>query len=83
MIKGRLCTVSADLPPSIIRIKNPEDGELFDQSQEGLLVAAGVRMSELPLKDCAQGVKRRKRTVVPLSESTRIRCDDCGFLWTV
>ena len=64
---------------SIIRIKNPEDGELFDQSQEGL-VAAGVRMSELPLKDCAQGVKKKKADSSSFAESTRIRCDDCGFL---
>ncbi|XP_070077286.1 zinc finger protein 407 isoform X2 [Equus caballus] len=64
---------------SIIRIKNPEDGELIDQSEDGL-IATGVRISELPLKDCAQGVRKKKSEGSSFGESTRIRCDDCGFL---
>ncbi|CAK7305825.1 Zinc finger protein 407 [Vulpes lagopus] len=64
---------------SIIRIKNPEDGELLDQSEEGL-ITTGVRISELPLKDCAQGMKKKKSDGGSFGESTRIRCDDCGFL---
>uniref|UniRef100_A0A4W2IC83 Zinc finger protein 407 n=1 Tax=Bos indicus x Bos taurus TaxID=30522 RepID=A0A4W2IC83_BOBOX len=77
--KGQAVYSFGRFDSSIIRIKNPEDGELFDQSQEGL-VAAGVRMSELPLKDCAQGVKKKKADSSSFVESTRIRCDDCGFL---
>ncbi|KAM9677127.1 zinc finger protein 407 [Dama dama] len=77
--KGQAVYSFGRFDSSIIRIKNPEDGELFDQSQEGL-VAAGVRMSELPLKDCAQGVKKKKADGSSFAESTRIRCDDCGFL---
>lgn len=77
--KGQAVYSFGRFDSSIIRIKNPEDGELFDQSQEGL-VAAGVRMSELPLKDCAQGVKKKKADSSSFAESTRIRCDDCGFL---
>uniref|UniRef100_A0A8B9YD99 Zinc finger protein 407 n=1 Tax=Bos mutus grunniens TaxID=30521 RepID=A0A8B9YD99_BOSMU len=77
--KGQAVYSFSRFDSSIIRIKNPEDGELFDQSQEGL-VAAGVRMSELPLKDCAQGVKKKKADSSSFAESTRIRCDDCGFL---
>ncbi|XP_054982068.1 zinc finger protein 407 [Sorex araneus] len=64
---------------SIIRIKSPEDGELVVQPEEGLL-AAGVRVSELPFKDCAQGLKKKKPEGSSFGESTRIRCDDCGFL---
>ncbi|KAI6053019.1 zinc finger protein 407 isoform X1 [Marmota monax] len=64
---------------SIIRIKNPEDGELIDQSEEGMMTA-GVRITELPLKDCVQSLKKRKAEGGSFSESTRIRCDDCGFL---
>ncbi|KAB0378991.1 hypothetical protein FD755_010569 [Muntiacus reevesi] len=77
--KGQAVYSFSRFDSSIIRIKNPEDGELFDRSQEGL-VAAGVRMSELPLKDCAQGVKKKKADGSSFAESTRIRCDDCGFL---
>ncbi|KAL1773503.1 zinc finger protein 407, partial [Sigmodon hispidus] len=65
---------------SIIRIKTSEDGELVDQLEEGLM-ATGVRVSELPPKDCAaQGLKKRKVEGGSFGESTRIRCDDCGFL---
>ncbi|XP_028624785.1 zinc finger protein 407 [Grammomys surdaster] len=63
---------------SIIRIKT-EDGELVEQPEEGLMATAG-RVSELPLKDCAQGLKKKKAEGSSFGESTRIRCDDCGFL---
>lgn len=64
---------------SIIRIKNPEDGESIEQCEEGL-VTAGVSVAESPGKDCAQGVKKKKSEGGSCGESTRIRCDDCGFL---
>nr|XP_035127259.2 zinc finger protein 407 isoform X2 [Callithrix jacchus] len=77
--KGQAVYSFGRFDSSIIRIKNPEDGELIDQSEEGL-IATGVRISELPLKDCAQGVKKKRSEGNCLGESTRIRCDDCGFL---
>nr|XP_016789382.3 zinc finger protein 407 [Pan troglodytes] len=77
--KGQAMYSFGRFDSSIIRIKNPEDGELIDQSEEGL-IATGVRISELPLKDCAQGVKKKKSEGSSIGESTRIRCDDCGFL---
>lgn len=64
---------------SIIRIKNPEDGELVDPAEEGLIATAG-RASESPLRDCVPGVKKRRCEGSSFGESTRIRCDDCGFL---
>ncbi|XP_037365563.1 zinc finger protein 407 [Talpa occidentalis] len=63
---------------SIIRIKSPEDGELMGHSEAGLV--AGVRTGELPVKDAAQGARKKKSEGASLGESSRIRCDDCGFL---
>lgn len=77
--KGQAVYSFGRFDSSIIRIKNAEDGESLDQSEEGLM-AAGVRISELPLKDCAPGVKKKKPEGGAFGESTRIRCDDCGFL---
>ncbi|XP_027623926.1 zinc finger protein 407 isoform X2 [Tupaia chinensis] len=77
--KGQAMYSFGRFDSSIIRIKNSEDGELMDQSEEGLL-AMGVRISELPLKDCTQGLKKKKAEGTSFGESTRIRCDDCGFL---
>ncbi|KAH0500509.1 Zinc finger protein 407 [Microtus ochrogaster] len=77
--KGQTMYSFGRFDSSIIRIKTSEDGELVDQSEEGLL-AAGVRVSELPPKDCVQGLKKRKVEGSSFGESTRIRCDDCGFL---
>ncbi|XP_008072130.1 zinc finger protein 407 [Carlito syrichta] len=77
--KGQALYSFGRFDSSIIRIKNPDDGELIDQSEEGL-VATGVRISELPLKDCVQGAKKKKPEGSSFGESTRIRCDDCGFL---
>ncbi|XP_058532841.1 zinc finger protein 407 [Ochotona princeps] len=77
--KGQAVYRCSRFDSSIVRIKNPEDGELLEQSEEAL-VTAGGRASELPLKDGAQGLKRKKPEGTPFGESTRIRCDDCGFL---
>ncbi|KAM5222270.1 zinc finger protein 407 [Ctenodactylus gundi] len=72
--KGQATYSFGRFDSSIIRIKNSEDGELIDHSEEGLL-AMGMKIS-----DCAQGLKKRKMEGSSFSESTRIRCDDCGFL---
>ncbi|KAM8781208.1 zinc finger protein 407 [Rhynchonycteris naso] len=64
---------------SIIRIRNPEDGESAEPPEEGPL-ASDMRARKLPLKDCAQGPKKKKAEGGPFGESPRIRCDDCGFL---
>ncbi|XP_066103706.1 zinc finger protein 407 [Saccopteryx bilineata] len=77
--KGQAVYSVGPFDPSIIRIKNPEDGEPADSPEEGTL-ATDVRARELPLKDCAQGLKKKKAEGGSFSESPRIRCDDCGFL---
>lgn len=77
--KGQAVYTFGRFDSSIIRIKNPEDGESIEQCEEGL-VTAGVSVAESPGKDCAQGVKKKKSEGGPCGESTRIRCDDCGFL---
>ncbi|XP_037662337.1 zinc finger protein 407 [Choloepus didactylus] len=77
--KGQATYSFGRFDSSIIRIRNPEDGELVDQSEESL-IATGVRIGELPLKDSALGVKKKKSEGSSFGESTRIRCDDCGFL---
>ncbi|XP_006874606.1 PREDICTED: zinc finger protein 407 [Chrysochloris asiatica] len=77
--KGQAVYSFGRFDSSIIRIKNSEDGELVEQSEEGL-VASGVRISELPFKDSAPGAKKKKSEGSCFAESTRIRCDDCGFL---
>lgn len=76
--KGQTMYSFGRFDSSIIRIKT-EDGELVEQPEEGLMVAGG-KVSELPLKDCAQGLKKKKVEGSSFGESTRIRCDDCGFL---
>lgn len=76
--KGQTMYSFGRFDSSIIRIKT-EDGELVEQPEEGL-TATGGRVSELPLKDCAQGLKKKKVEGGSFGESTRIRCDDCGFL---
>lgn len=76
--KGQTMYSFGRFDSSIIRIKT-EDGELIEQPEEGLMVTGG-RVSELPLKDCAQGLKKKKIEGSSFGESTRIRCDDCGFL---
>ncbi|XP_053769433.1 zinc finger protein 407 isoform X2 [Desmodus rotundus] len=77
--KGQAMYSFGRFDSSIIRIKTPEDGELIDPSEEGLITTEG-RVSESPLKDCAQGMKKKKCEGSSFGESTRIRCDDCGFL---
>ncbi|XP_054439761.1 zinc finger protein 407 [Pteronotus mesoamericanus] len=77
--KGQAMYSFGRFDSSIIRIKNSEDGELIDPPEEGL-IAAEVRMSESPLKDCAQVAKKKKCEGSSCGESPRIRCDDCGFL---
>ncbi|XP_007950931.2 zinc finger protein 407 [Orycteropus afer afer] len=77
--KGQAVYSFGRFDSSIIRIRTPEDGELIEPSEAGL-VTAGVRVSELPLKDPTPGGKKKKLEGTCFGESTRIRCDDCGFL---
>ncbi|XP_036891767.1 zinc finger protein 407 [Sturnira hondurensis] len=77
--KGQATYSFGRFDSSIIRIKDPEDGELIDPSEDGLVAAEG-RVSASPLKDCAPGAKKKKCEGSSFGESTRIRCDDCGFL---
>ncbi|XP_036615204.1 zinc finger protein 407 [Trichosurus vulpecula] len=76
--KGRSMYTFDQFDSSIVRIKNHEDDDPAEQSEESLI--AGVKINELPFKDPIQGLKRKKPEGNSLIESTRIRCDDCGFL---
>ncbi|KAM9387058.1 zinc finger protein 407 [Phaethornis superciliosus] len=65
---------------SIVRLKSHQDGEAADHS-EGQM-SDGVKANELTAKaePSPSGGKKKKSEVISLGESTRIRCDDCGFL---
>ncbi|NXP73766.1 ZN407 protein, partial [Ramphastos sulfuratus] len=79
--KGKATHNFAKFDSSIVRLKGHQDGEAIDQSAEGQL-SGGVRASELPVKaePSPNGGKKKKSEGISLGESTRIRCDDCGFL---
>lgn len=77
--KGQATYSVGRFDSSIVRIRSPEDGELVDPAEEGLMATAGG-VSESPLRDCVQGVKKKRCEGGSFGESTRIRCDDCGFL---
>ncbi|NXS47391.1 ZN407 protein, partial [Balaeniceps rex] len=66
---------------SIVRLKSHRDGEATDHSAEGQM-SGGVKASELTVKadPSPSGGKKKKSEGISLGESTRIRCDDCGFL---
>ncbi|XP_069709380.1 zinc finger protein 407 isoform X2 [Phaenicophaeus curvirostris] len=66
---------------SIVRLKSHQDGEATDHSAEGQ-VSGGVKAPELPVKadSSPSSGKKKKSEGISLGESTRIRCDDCGFL---
>ncbi|XP_072460189.1 zinc finger protein 407 isoform X2 [Notamacropus eugenii] len=76
--KGKSMYMFDQFDSSIVRIKNHEDDDSAEQSEESLI--AGVKINELPFKDPIQGLKKKKTEGNSLIESTRIRCDDCGFL---
>ncbi|XP_027708200.1 zinc finger protein 407 [Vombatus ursinus] len=76
--KGKSVYTFDHFDSSIVKIKNHEDDDSAEQSEESLIT--GVKINELPFKDPVQGFKKKKTEGSSLIESTRIRCDDCGFL---
>lgn len=78
--KGKAMQNFGKFDSSIVRLKSHQDGEATDHSAEGQ-TSGGVKASELTVKgDPSSGGKKKKPEGISLGESTRIRCDDCGFL---
>ncbi|XP_050177146.1 LOW QUALITY PROTEIN: zinc finger protein 407 [Myiozetetes cayanensis] len=79
--KGKATQNFGKFDSSIVRLKSHQDGEAADQSAEGQVPGA-VKTNELTVKaDTSPSAgKKKKSEGVSLGESTRIRCDDCGFL---
>ncbi|NXT39927.1 ZN407 protein, partial [Pelecanoides urinatrix] len=79
--KGKAMQNFGKFDSSIVRLKSHQDGEATDRSAEGQM-SGGVKASELRVKadPSPSGGKKKKLEGVSLGESTRIRCDDCGFL---
>ncbi|NXO00917.1 ZN407 protein, partial [Rhinopomastus cyanomelas] len=78
--KGKAVQNFGKFDSSIVKLKSPT-GTSTDHSVEGQL-SSGVRATELPVKaePSPSGGKKKKSEGISLGESTRIRCDDCGFL---
>ncbi|XP_037235086.1 zinc finger protein 407 [Falco rusticolus] len=79
--KGKAMQNFGKFDSSIVRLKSHQDGEATDHSAEGQM-SGGVKASELTMKAelSPSGGKKKKSEGISLGESTRIRCDDCGFL---
>ncbi|NXT66528.1 ZN407 protein, partial [Chaetops frenatus] len=79
--KGKAMQNVGKFDSSIVRLKSHQDGEAADHSAEGQMSGA-VKASELTVKadTSRSGGKKKKSEGISLGESTRIRCDDCGFL---
>ncbi|KFQ12085.1 Zinc finger protein 407, partial [Haliaeetus albicilla] len=79
--KGKAMQNFGKFDSSIVRLKSHPDGEAADHSAEGQM-SGGVKASELAVKadPSPSGGKKKKSEGISLGESTRIRCDDCGFL---
>uniref|UniRef100_A0A8C8RE73 Zinc finger protein 407 n=1 Tax=Pelusios castaneus TaxID=367368 RepID=A0A8C8RE73_9SAUR len=79
--KGKAMQNFSQFDSSIVRLKNHQDGESTDLSDEGQ-VSGGKKVNEVTVKiESSQGGgKKKKSEGNPFGESTRIRCDDCGFL---
>ncbi|NXG78359.1 ZN407 protein, partial [Baryphthengus martii] len=79
--KGKATQNFGKFDSSIVRLKSHQDGEAADHSAEGQM-SGGVKASELTVKaeSSPSGGKKKKSEGISLGESTRIRCDDCGFL---
>ncbi|KAM9644390.1 zinc finger protein 407 isoform 2-T2 [Morphnus guianensis] len=79
--KGKAMQNFGKFDSSIVRLKSHPDGEATDHSAEGQM-SGGVKASELTVKadPSPSGGKKKKSEGISLGESTRIRCDDCGFL---
>ncbi|NWU95478.1 ZN407 protein, partial [Upupa epops] len=78
--KGKAVQNFGKFDSSIVKLKSLT-GTSTDHSAEGQL-SAGVKASELPAKaePSPSGGRKKKSEGISLGESTRIRCDDCGFL---
>ncbi|KAF1652142.1 hypothetical protein FQA23_0000454, partial [Aptenodytes patagonicus] len=78
--KGKAVQNFGKFDSSIVRLKSHQDGEATDHSAEGQ-ISGGVKASELTVKaDPSPSGGKKKSEGISLGESTRIRCDDCGFL---
>ncbi|XP_074843628.1 zinc finger protein 407 isoform X2 [Carettochelys insculpta] len=79
--KGKAIQNCGQFDSSIVKLKSHQDGESTDYSDEGQM-SSGVKVSEVTVKvdSLLGGGKKKKSEGSPLGESTRIRCDDCGFL---
>ncbi|KFP76728.1 Zinc finger protein 407, partial [Acanthisitta chloris] len=79
--KGKAMQNFGKFDASIVRLKSHQDGEATDHSAEGQMPGA-VKASEFTVKadTSLSGGKKKKSEGISLGESTRIRCDDCGFL---
>ncbi|NXT20672.1 ZN407 protein, partial [Syrrhaptes paradoxus] len=79
--KGKAMQNFGKFDSSIVRLKSHQDGEATDHSAEGQM-SGGMKASELTVKadPSSSGGKKKKLEGISLGESTRIRCDDCGFL---
>ncbi|NXW72852.1 ZN407 protein, partial [Hirundo rustica] len=79
--KGKAMQNAGNFDSSIVRLKSHQDGEAIDHSAEEQMSGA-VKASELTVKadTSTTGGKKKKSEGISLGESTRIRCDDCGFL---
>ncbi|NWQ70350.1 ZN407 protein, partial [Neopipo cinnamomea] len=79
--KGKATQNFGKFDSSIVRLKSHQDGEATDQSAEGQMLGA-VKANELTVKadTSPSSGKKKKSEGISLGESTRIRCDDCGFL---
>ncbi|XP_010007121.1 PREDICTED: zinc finger protein 407 [Chaetura pelagica] len=79
--KGKTMQNFGKFDSSIVRLPSHQDGEATNHSAEGQ-ISGGVKASELTVKadSSPSGGKKKKTEGISLGESTRIRCDDCGFL---
>ncbi|NXA33557.1 ZN407 protein, partial [Eudromia elegans] len=79
--KGKMLQIFGKFDSSIVRLKSHQDGETADQCEEGQLPGGG-KAGELTMKadTSPSSVRKKKSEGASPGESTRIRCDDCGFL---
>ncbi|NWW85350.1 ZN407 protein, partial [Rhynochetos jubatus] len=79
--KGKAMQNFGKFDSSIVRLKGHQDGEIADHPAE-VQMSGGLKASELTVKadPSPSGEKKKKSEGISLGESTRIRCDDCGFL---
>ncbi|NXF76015.1 ZN407 protein, partial [Sclerurus mexicanus] len=78
--KGKAMQNFGKFDSSIVRLKSHQDGEAIDHSAGQM--SGAVKASELTMKadSSPSGGKKKKSEGISPGESTRIRCDDCGFL---